>query len=53
VYKSKFILSVKQRANLDRWHELDSSRRANTDEDDVTTEEVNLDLYDSDYSDFW
>lgn len=53
VYESTFILSVKQRANLDQWHKLDYSGRAGTDEDDVTTEEENLVWYDSDYSDFW
>lgn len=51
VYESKFVLSVKQRANLDRWHELDSGEQARTDEDDVTTDEGNSDWYDSDYSD--
>ncbi|KAI0569391.1 hypothetical protein PtrSN002B_011785 [Pyrenophora tritici-repentis] len=51
VYESRFMLSVKQRVNLDRWHELDSSEQADTHEDDVTTEEDNLDWYDSDYYD--
>lgn len=51
VYESKFVLSVKQRASLDRWHELDSGEQAGTDEDDVTTDEGNSDWYDSDYSD--
>jgi hypothetical protein len=53
VYESRFMLSVKQRANLDRWHELDSSEQACTDEDDETTEEENLDWYDSDNYDSW
>lgn len=53
VYERRFMLSVKQRVNLDRWHKLDSSGRVDTDEDDVTTEEEDLYLYDSDYSDFW
>ena len=53
VYESQFIPSVKQRANLDRWHKLDSSGMADTDEDDVTTEEEYLDWYDSDFSDCW
>ncbi|KAI2479936.1 hypothetical protein Ptr902_08117 [Pyrenophora tritici-repentis] len=51
VYESRFMLSVKQRVNLDQWHELDSSEQADTHEDDVTTEEDNLDWYDSDYYD--
>ncbi|KAF2790757.1 hypothetical protein K505DRAFT_351745 [Melanomma pulvis-pyrius CBS 109.77] len=53
VYESKFILSAKQRANLDRWHELGSSEQADTDEDDETTEEENSYWYDSDGSDIW
>lgn len=53
VYESQFMPSVKQRANLDRWHKLDTSGRADTDEDDVTTEEEYLDWYDSDFSDCW
>ncbi|KZM27763.1 isoprenoid biosynthetic process [Ascochyta rabiei] len=51
VYESRLMLSVKQRVNLDRWHELDSSEQTDTQKDDVTTEEENLDWYDSDYSD--
>ena len=50
VYESSFMFSVKQRANLDRWHKLDSSGQANIDDDDETTEEEDLDWYDSDYS---
>ncbi|PVH90115.1 hypothetical protein DM02DRAFT_548407, partial [Periconia macrospinosa] len=53
VYESRFMPSVKQRANLDRWHKLDSSGQADTDEGDVTTEEEYLDWYDSDCSDCW
>lgn len=53
VYESQFMPSVKQRANLDRWHKLDSSGRSDTDEDDATTEEEYLDWYDSDFSDCW
>ncbi|XP_014550689.1 hypothetical protein COCVIDRAFT_114847 [Bipolaris victoriae FI3] len=53
VYESKFILSIKQRVNLDRWHELDFGKQASTDEDDVTTEEENLNLYDSDYFNYF
>ena len=51
VYESRFLLSVKQRANLDRWHKLDSSEQADINEDDETTEEENV--YDSYCSDFW
>ncbi|ORY10797.1 hypothetical protein BCR34DRAFT_485103 [Clohesyomyces aquaticus] len=52
-YESKFILSAKQRVNLNRWHELGSSEQADTDEDDETTEGENSDWYDSDNSDIW
>ena len=53
VYESRFMLSAKQRANFDQWHKLGSSEQPDTEEDDETTEEENLDWYDSDYSDFW
>lgn len=53
VCESRTILSIKQKANLDRWHELDSCKQADTDEDDGTTEEEDSDFYDSDYSDMW
>jgi hypothetical protein len=42
MYKSRFMLSEKQKANLNQWHKLNSSEQANTNKDDKTTEEENL-----------
>lgn len=54
VYENKLTLSVKQRANLDRWHKLNYREKADMHEDDVTTEEEeNLYYYDFDSDDSW
>lgn len=53
VYENMFVLSVKQRNNLDQWHTLDLRKQADTDEIDETTEEEYLDWYGSDSSDSW
>ncbi|KAH7092357.1 hypothetical protein FB567DRAFT_625376 [Paraphoma chrysanthemicola] len=52
-YEHMFVLSTKQRANLDKWHKLDFSEHADTDDDDHTTEEDDQYWYDSDCSDYW
>lgn len=53
VYESRFVLLIKQRANLDRWHKLGSNDQADTDDIVETTEEEDSCWYDSDCSDFW
>ncbi|KAK7178333.1 hypothetical protein PSPO01_15621 [Paraphaeosphaeria sporulosa] len=53
VYEGRFMISAKQKANLDRWHQLDFSARADNQEDDETTEEEDSEWYDSDDSAFW
>jgi hypothetical protein len=52
VYENMFVLSVKQRTNLDQWHKLDFSEQADTDDIDETTEEEDSYWYGSDCSDF-
>ncbi|KAK7177896.1 hypothetical protein PSPO01_16058 [Paraphaeosphaeria sporulosa] len=49
VYEGRFMISAKQRANLDRW-QLDFSAQADNQEDDETTEEEDLEWYNSDDS---
>tara|TARA_R110002003_G_scaffold2519_1_gene24403 strand:+ start:461 stop:1141 length:681 start_codon:yes stop_codon:yes gene_type:complete len=53
IYENMFVSSVQQRTNLDRWHKLDFSEQATTDETDETTDEADSYCYDSDCSDFW
>ncbi|KFZ07378.1 hypothetical protein V501_06515 [Pseudogymnoascus sp. VKM F-4519 (FW-2642)] len=50
-YEERFVISVKQRAGLDKWEKTDAVKLAKEDEDDVTTEEEESVYYGSDYSD--
>jgi hypothetical protein len=50
-YEERFVISVKQRAGLDKWEKTDAAKLANEDEGDVTTEEEESVYYGSDYSD--
>lgn len=50
-YEERFVISVKQRAGLDKWEKMDPVKLAKEDEDDVTTEEEESVYYGSDYSD--
>jgi hypothetical protein len=52
VYEGRFMISAKQRANLDRWHKLNFSAQTDICEDE-TTEEESLEWFDSDDSAFW
>ncbi|KAG9227928.1 hypothetical protein BJ875DRAFT_35711 [Amylocarpus encephaloides] len=49
-YEERFVVSIKQKAALDKWEKKDPAKLAVEDAGDVTTEEEEPDYFDSDYS---
>lgn len=50
-YEERFVISVKQRAGLDKWEKKDEAKLAVEDDGDVTTEKEDSVYCGSDYSD--
>ncbi len=52
-YEERFVISEKQKTGLDKWEKTEADLLAEEDEEDVTTDEEDLYLYDSDYDTYY